>query len=397
MFSVLFGQKKALFFAAIILLMTIGSLGGIKALQIRALIASAAFEMPPTTVSSVQAHMAEWPREIITVGELRAAQGVMVSAEEMGKVAEIAFESGQWVKKGSLLVQQDIAVESAELKAAEAAFDIAEINFKRAEKLIKNKTIARSEYDDTRSRFLQAKADLQTIGARIERKTIRAPFDGQLGVRQIDVGQVIQPLDPIVSLQALDPIYVNFAVPQKALPSIRLGQSVNISGDMLGGQTLTCAITAISPEVDFLTRQVLLQGTLNNRKAKSEQLAPENEPAENEASEPGVLRPGMFVDVALQVSAPETLLTIPTTAVLYAPYGNSVFIIETGEDNILSLKQVFVQLGRKRGDFISVLSGLSVEDQIVSTGVFKLFNGMQVVVDNRLTPEFEQQPAPDDA
>ena len=213
----------------------------------------------------------------------------------------------------------------------------------------------------------------------------------------IDVGQVIQPLDPIVSLQALDPIYVNFAVPQKALPSIRLGQSVNISGDMLGGQTLTCAITAISPEVDFLTRQVLLQGTLNNRKAKSEQLAPENEPAENEASEPGVLRPGMFVDVALQVSAPETLLTIPTTAVLYAPYGNSVFIIETGEDNILSLKQVFVQLGRKRGDFISVLSGLSVEDQIVSTGVFKLFNGMQVVVDNRLTPEFEQQPAPDDA
>lgn len=365
-------HKKSILMSFALVLLIVGGLGSIKVLQFRGLMSAAEMQMPPTTVNSTTVTEALWPRELMTVGELEAVQGVIVASEEVGKVVNIAFESGRDIQQGDLLVQQDILVESAELKSAEAAFEIAKINYQRSQKLIKNKTIARSDFDNDRSRYLQAQADLQTIRARIQRKTITAPFEGRLGVRQINVGQVIQPMDPIVSLQKIDPIYVNFAVPQKAVAKIKLGQKVVVSGDMLSGHQLDSQITAISPEVNAVTRQIQLQATLNNHAH--------------------LLRPGMFVDVALEISAPETVLMIPTTAVLYATYGNSVFLIEEQ-----SLKQVFVQLGQKRGDFVQVVKGLEAGEQVVSTGVFKLFNGMSVDVDNQLQPDFQQTPSPEDA
>ncbi|MEJ2155344.1 MAG: efflux RND transporter periplasmic adaptor subunit [Desulfobacteraceae bacterium] len=373
-------MKKPIFFAVICLVVIIGLLAGIKGLQIGDMIAQGKqFVPPPETVTSAKATRTSWESLLTAVGSLDAVQGVTITAEVTGKVTKIAFEPGSKVAVGDLLVQQDVSAETAQLRSAEATAELARINFERAEKLLPEKVISQSDYDNNRSKLTQALAEVDNIKAVIAKKTIRAPFAGRLGIRMINLGQIINDGQAIVTLQSLDPIFVNFLVPQQQLARIQNGLEVRVTSDALPDDVVTGKITAINPEVDAATRNIRVQATLSN-------------PGER-------LRPGMYANVAVVLPNKADVLAIPATAVLYAPYSDSVFVIEAskgaeGKPAGKTVRQQFVRLGEKRGDFIAVTSGLEEEDTVVSTGVFKLRNGQAVVVDNKLAPKFNLAPAP---
>jgi membrane fusion protein (multidrug efflux system) len=311
------------------------------------------------------------------VGSLEAVQGVMVTAELKGKVDKIAFDPGAMVQAGDLLVQQDISSEKAQIQAAEAAVTLAKITLERTRKLLIEKTVSQSQYDNADAQYKQAAAQVDNIRATIAKKTIRAPFAGRLGIRLINLGQALNEGDAIVSLQSFDPIFVNFSLPQQELAQIRQGLVVRMTTDALPGRTIEGKITAINSSVDAATRNIRVQATAAN---------PEEQ-----------LRPGMFVNVAVVLPAQEKVLPIPATAVLYAPYGDSVFIVEennnekTGRPGKI-VRQQFVRLGKKRGDFVAIASGLKEGETIVSTGVFKLRNGQAIVVNNSQAPDFKLKP-----
>ena len=373
-------MKKPIIFTVIGLIVLVGVLGGIKYLQIGTMIAQGKQSgPPPETVTSATVVKDSWESLVTAVGSLDAVQGVTVTAEVTGKVARIAFQPGSKVAAGDLLVQQDISAETAQLRSAEATAALARINFERSEKLLPEKVISQSDYDNNRAKLTQALAEVDNIRAIIAKKTIRAPFSGRLGIRMVNLGQVIKEDQAIVTLQSLDPIFVDFQVPQQQLAMIRKGLEVRVTSDALPGHVINGKITAINPEVDAATRNIRVQATLSN-------------PDEQ-------LRPGMYATVAVVLPHKEDVLAIPATAVLYAPYSDSVFVIEEakgpdGKPAGKSVRQQFVRLGEKRGDFIAVNSGLKLDDIVVSTGAFKLRNGMAVVVDNKLAPQFKLAPEP---
>jgi membrane fusion protein, multidrug efflux system len=373
-------MKKTLILTIIGLFIIVAILAGIKALQIRAMIDKGKqFAPPPEIVTSSPVTSESWESLLTAVGSLDAVQGVTLTAEVTGKVVEVAFQAGSRVAKGDLLVQQDIAVEKAQLRSAESVAELARIEFERTKKLLATNVVSKSDYDKAQAQLTQALAQADNIRAVIAKKTIRAPFAGLLGIRHINLGEVINDGEPIVTLQSLDPIFVNFLLPQQLLAKIRTGLLVRVSSDALPDQVFTCKITAISPEVDTATRNIRVQATLDN----SDEF----------------LRAGMYVNVAVVLPQKEDVLIIPATAVLYAPYSDSVFVIEEkkgGEGSPAGkiVRQQFVRLGEKRGDFIAVISGLKVGENVVSTGAFKLRNGQGVVVDNKLAPEFKLAPQP---
>ena len=371
-------MKKRIVLTIVGLIVLIGILGGIKGLQISRMVAHGKkFAPPPTTVTTFEVQPESWESLLTSVGTLEAVQGVMVTAELKGKVENIAFEPGAIVRAGDLLVQQDISSETAQLRASEAAVALAKITLKRTRKLLTEKTVSQSQYDNAEAQYKQAAAQVDNIRATIAKKTIQAPFAGRLGIRLINLGQTLNEGDAIVSLQSFDPIFVNFSLPQQQLAQIRPGLIVRMTTDALPGRTIEGKITAINPAVDAATRNIRVQATAAN-------------PGEQ-------LRPGMFVNVSVVLPAQEKVLPIPATAVLYAPYGDSVFIVEekksekTGRPGKF-VRQQFIRLGKKRGDFIAALSGLKEGETIVSTGVFKLRNGQAVVVNNSLAPEFKLNP-----
>jgi membrane fusion protein (multidrug efflux system) len=376
-------MKKSIFLTILCLIIIVGVLAGIKTLQIRAMIAqSEQFSPPPEIVTAAPVTSDSWETLLTSVGSLDAVQGVTVTAEITGKVVEIAFEAGSRVIAGDLLVQQDIEVEKAQLRSAESVAELARIEYKRSKKLLADNVISRSDYDNAQAQLTQALAQADNIRAVIAKKTLRAPFAGRLGIRLVNLGQVIKDGEAIVSLQSLDPIFVNFLLPQQQLAQLHTGLLVRVTSDALPGQVFTCEITAINPEVDADTRNIRLQA----RMANSDEL----------------LRAGMYVNVAVVLPAKQEVLTIPATAVLYAPYSDSVFVIEEkkGEDGSpagKTVRQQFVRLGEKRGDFIAVTSGLNADESVVSTGAFKLRNGQEVKVDNKLAPEFKLAPHPEES
>jgi membrane fusion protein (multidrug efflux system) len=258
---------------------------------------------------------------------------------------------------------------------------LTKINHSRSRELLAKKLISQSDFDTAAANYKQAVSQYENIRAAIEKKTIQASFPGQLGIRMINLGQMLHEGDPIVSLQSLDPVFVNFLLPQQKLGKIQSGLTVRVTTDALPGELIEGKITAINPEVDSATRNIRIQATVAN-------------PDER-------LRPGMFANVAVVMPNLEKVYAIPSTAVLYAPYSDSVFVVEEkqGEGGGPSgkiLRQQFVKLGEERGDFISVLSGLKEGEIVVSTGVFKLRTGQSVVVDNTLAPEFKIAPEPSD-
>jgi membrane fusion protein (multidrug efflux system) len=377
-------MAKRIIFTIIGLILLTGILAGIKGLQIgRMIAAGASFVPPPEAVTSATAEMQIWESTLTSIGSLEAAQGTVVASELPGKVVQIAFEPGGSVKAGTLLIKQDTSSEEPQLRAAEANAKLAKINLDRIKKLLAEKLAPQAQYDSAEANYNQSVAQVDAIRATIEKKTIRAPFSGRLGIRLVNLGQTLKEGEPIVSLQQLDPILVNFLIPQQQIPKVRTGLTARVKADVLSGHPVEGKITALNPQVDAATRNIRIQATVPN-------------PGER-------LRPGMFVEVSVVIpEAEKKVLAIPATSVLYAPYGDTVFVIEENNDPKKGptgkiVRQQFVRLGEKRGDFISVLSGLKEGESVVSTGVFKLRNGQSVVVNNALSPKFSLEPKPEDS
>jgi membrane fusion protein (multidrug efflux system) len=374
-------MKKKVLLALLGVILLVALLGGIKALQIGRMIDQGKkFVPPPETVTTAVVRGDAWERTLTAVGSLEAVQGVTVAAELPGKVVRLAFTPGGSVRRGELLLQQDVSSEQAQLPGAEAAAALARRNLERASELLAQRFISQAEHDAAVATWQQALSAAENIRAVIAKKTIRAPFAGRLGIRLVDLGQVLKEGDAIVSLQTLDPIFVNFQLPQQQFARLQPGLPVRVTSDALPGVSLEGTVTALNPEVDPATRNIRVQATLANPEEK--------------------LRPGMFANVAVLLPGREPVLTLPATAVLYAPYSDSVFVVETHRDERTGqegkvLRQQFVRLGEKRGDFVAVTSGLKEGETVVTTGVFKLRNGQAVVVDNTLAPEFRLEPKPE--
>jgi membrane fusion protein (multidrug efflux system) len=335
--------------------------------------------MPPEKVNVAEVREQEWRPRLTAVGSVAAVRGALVPAEASGVVRQISFEAGASVAAGASLVQLDTDVEQAQLREAEATAASAKAYLGRVQEAAKSGSVAANELDVAESASKQADARVDNIKATIAKKTVRAPFAGRLGIRQISVGQFLQTGSPVVSLQALDPVFVEFSLPQQRVGEIAEGLTVAVSSDSYPGHTFEGKVTAINPDVDPQTRNVRVQATLPNRDAR--------------------LRPGMFVSVDLILDRSERLLFIPATAVLNAPFGDSVYVLEekpgaAGSAPSLVVQQRFVRLGTRQGDFVAALDGVKAGERIVSTGVFKLRPGMAVEIDNTLAPTFNFAPQP---
>ena len=373
-------MAKKIMLTLVIVLVLVGLLAGIKGLQFKTMFAQGAnFVPPPETVTTAQVKQDVWQPTLSAVGSVAAVQGVMLRAELTGTVKNIAFDSGASVRAGDLLVELDSSVEQAQLRAAVASADLARLNLERARDLRGRSMVSQADLDSADAQAKQANAQIDNIRALIAKKSIRAPFAGRTGIRQVNLGQWLENGAAVVTLQALDPVYVDFALPQQELAQLSAGMAVRVTTDAFPGQTFDGKLTAINPEIDAATRNVSVQATLANSAGK--------------------LRPGMYANVAVVLPETERVLMIPATAVLYAPYGDSVFVVEDQKDEKTgaarkALNQKFVRLGKTRGDFVAVASGLDAGQTIVTTGVFKLRNGASVVVDNTLAPSFQLAPKP---
>jgi membrane fusion protein (multidrug efflux system) len=370
-------MKKRILFAILGLLVVIAILAGVKFLQIKTMIRQGEAFMPPAEIVTTALVASDsWNSDLTAVGTLSAVQGVTVAAELPGKVVRIAFQSGTTVRKGDLLVSQDTSSEEAQLPGLLAQVKLARADLERAARMVGEKIISQAEYDRAVATHDQALSQLNGVRTTIAKKNIRAPFAGRIGIRQVNLGQILKEGDAIVTLQSLNPIHVDFSLPQQQLARLRTGQGMRLTCDALPGEAFQGRISAITPLVDADTRNVRLQATALN-------------PGEK-------LRPGMFVTVAVGLSEQRGVRVIPATAVLYAPYSDSVFVVEQSRDRKgKQLRQQFVRLGEKRGDFVAVTAGLKEGETVVSTGVFKLRNGQAVVVDNRLAPRFSTSPKPE--
>ena len=371
---------KKIFLTVLFLLLLVGALAGAKFWQFQTMFAAAAQMVPPpTTVTTSTVTADRWQPTLDAVGSVVAVQGVTISAEVAGTVKRLAFESGATVRAGEVLVELDDAVEQAQLRSASANADLSRLNLERARNLRPRNLVSQSDFDSAEAQAKQADAQVDNIRAVIAKKTIRAPFAGRLGIRQINLGQFLDGGAAIVSLQAVDPVYVDFSLPQQELARLRVGMVVRVTSDAAPGQTFIGTLSVISPEIDALTRNVRLRATFDNRS--------------------GRLQPGMYVSVAAVLPTTQQVLMIPITAVRYAPYGDSVFVVEDRKDEKTGVVgkvavQKFVRLGPSRGDFVVVESGLNAGETLVSTGVFKLRNNAPVAVDNTLAPDFQLNPKP---
>jgi len=354
---------------------------GLKAMQIAKMMGSP-MVMPPTTVSSVVVKEEDWAPKLSAVGSVSAVQGAVVSTELGGVVSKIAFENGSTAKKGDLLMQLDTSAEEAQLHSAEADLALARADVERSRDLAARKVISRADSDSAESKFNRLNAVVDQMRSNIRKKTVVAPFDGQLGIRQVNVGQSIDARLPVVQLTALDSVFVDFSLPEQYLSQLSNGLDVNVRVDALPDHDFKGKLTAVNSMVDSVTRNVTAQATLQN---------PEH-----------TLRPGMFAKVEVVLPTKGKALVIPGSAVSYAPFGDSVYIIETKKDpktrkDSQTLRQQFVRIGEARGDFVSVTQGLKGGETIVSTGVFKLRNGMSVTINNELAPKPQIKPNPVDS
>lgn len=371
-------MKYKVLIAAAIVLAVLGGLGAVKVMQIRAMIkAGKAFKEPPETVSSVEVQSAKWQETIKAVGSITPVQGVNVTAEISGTAVQIAFESGALVKQGDLLVKLDTSSEEAQLRALEAQTELAQLNAKRIRDLRAEKAVSQSELDNAEALLAQFQGNADAIRATIAKKTIRAPFTGRLGIRQINLGEFVEAgRTVIVSLQALDRVYADFSLPQQELSRINEGLEVRITTDAYPSQQFSGKLTSLNPDLDVTTRSVRVQATLDN-------------PGE-------LLRPGMFARVEVLLPDNQEVLVIPATAIFSAPFGSLVYVINesTNAPNELVVQQQFIRTGRRQGDFVSVQSGLKAGDRIVSVGMFKLRNGKNIVINNEIVPDTKLAPKP---
>lgn len=359
--------------------MVIAIIGYWKYAQVRkAMAAGGKFAPPPTVVTTVVVKAQAWQPVLSAVGSLKAVHGVTVSTDLAGIVSQIAFESGTEVKKGDLLVKLDTQQEEAQLRSAEVRLNFAKTDFERKRDLITKKAISESDLDTAQSQLMQMQASVEEMKALVARKRLTAPFDGLVGIRQISLGQFVNPGAAIVPLQSLDPIFIEFSVPQQNFSALATGKKLVIAVNGLAEGKFEGEITAVDSLVDPNTRNILIQGTVKNTEHK--------------------LRPGMFADVEVLLPESTGVLAIPSSSISYAPYGDSVYVVreKNGPDGsaMKFAEQQTVQIGAKRGDQVSIVSGLKDGDEVVSSGVFKLRTGAPVKVDNSLQPGNEAHPNP---
>jgi membrane fusion protein (multidrug efflux system) len=372
-------MKAKIALAILIVLVVIGGLAGIKYLQVQKMIAAAkAGGPPPETISSVLAREDTWQGTLTAIGSINAAQGVTITPDIPGVVKEIAFEAGAIVAKDDLLVKLDTSSEVAQLRAAEAQAELARLNAARERTLRTQNLIPQSELDIAEATLKQNEGNADSIRATIEKKTIRAPFAGRLGVRQVNLGQYLDSGKPIVSLQALSPVYADFSLPQQELGRLKTGMPVRVTTDAYPDRHFDGKLTVINPDLDATTRSLGLEATFENADQ--------------------ALRPGMFARVEVLLPEDQHVLVIPATSVLSQPYGDSVYVIEEkpGKDGKpqLTVRQQIIRTGGSHGDLVSVETGLKPGERIVNSGLFKLRNGMSVVENNELAPKVEGSPKP---
>ncbi len=361
------------------LLVVVLVIGGVKGMQIGAMMAAGAATPEPTeTVSTFDAETQHWPNTFKAIGTVEASEGITITAEVAGKVKRIAFKSGDLVKKGTVLIEQETVNEKAQLSAAEARLRLAKANLERLTQLRKKNTVSQSDLDAGTQQMQSAQGDVDDLKATLEKKIVRAPFDGRLGIRLVDLGQDLRVGGEIVSLQATNTVRVNFPVPQFWLVQMTRGLPVTVNAGNGSDAVLKGEITAIGAEINSTTRNALVQTYLNNEK--------------------GLLLPGMAVEAEVTLSEPQEVLAVPSTAVIYAPFGDTVFVIEKGDKpGSMRARQQFVRLGKARGDFVEVIDGLKPGEKVASAGAFKLLNGQAVTVSTLPTPEFKQEPTPSDS
>jgi membrane fusion protein (multidrug efflux system) len=376
------------------LLLVVGGLAGVKFAQISNLIdageAFAKMGPPPESVSSDVSRELVWEGTLSAVGSVAAVRGVTISNESPGVVKRILFDSGDVAKPGQILVELDTSVERAQLATAQARKELAETTLSRSQALIANKAVPKSQLDNDEAQLKSATAEVAGLQAQIERKIVRAPFAGKLGIRAVNLGQYLSPGTMLTTLEALDSVYVDFSLPQQALGSLHTGQTVRINIETQGGSNeaptpVDGTVAAVDPSVDSATRSIKVRASVANKEQR--------------------FRPGMFASVTLVLPKKAAIVAVPLTAVVHAPYGDSIFLVEPVKDKpvegapqdpaVKQVRQQFVRVGEERGDFVAIIEGVQAGQEVVSGGAFKLRNGARVVVNNKVkpTPELNPQPA----
>ena len=370
------------------LLVLIGLLVGVKFKQISKLISfGAKMEKagpPAEVIGTSLAIDDQWDRTMAAVGSVTAVRGVAVSNEAAGVVTAIHFESGQMVRAGQVLVELDTGVERAQLASAAARRDLAEVGIGRTRKLLASEAVSKSQLDADEAQVKTSKADFGALAAQIDRKTVRAPFSGRLGIRQVNLGQYLNPGTAVTVLESVGSVYVDFSVPQQQLAAVKVGTPVQVSLTDVKGVALEGTVGAIDPTVDAATRSLKLRASIPNTA--------------------DTLRAGMFVNVVIQLGDKAKVVIVPDTALVHASYGDSIFVVEPKKDEeghavvsddghpVLAARQQFVRTGQARGDFVAITDGITAGQQVVTAGAFKLRNGGSVVVNNDIKPTPEQAP-----
>jgi len=377
-------MTRKIVIAVLLVLGIAGGLVGVKALQIKKLTeVGKAYAPPPESVSSVIVREDKWQGTLSAIGSIVAVQGVTVTPEIAGTVRDIAFESGAVISKGELLIKLDASSEEAQLRAMEAQLDLARLNLDRERKLRQENMVSQSELDAAESTMKQTQANADNVRTVIEKKTIRAPFSGQVGIRQVNLGQYLDAGKPIVWMQTVNPVYADFSLPQQNLAQLSNGMPARLLIDSYPDRTFEGKLTAINPGLDQITRSISLRATFDN----ADQL----------------LHPGMFARVQVLLPEKSDVVVIPALSVLRAPSGDSVFVIEQAASTNdtakagLKVRQQLIRVGMERGDFISVQTGLKAGEKIVSSGQFKLRTGMSVVEQNDVVPKSTEAPRPSDS
>jgi membrane fusion protein, multidrug efflux system len=360
----------------------VAALGFVKFKQVQTAIGqAAAFQPPPEAVTTIEALEEEWPATLAAIGTVAAVQGVTVSADLPGTVEQIGLQSGSWVREGEVLALLDTRQERAQLAAAEAQRELTRVSLERMQGLLDENVVSRAEFDRATADARQSDARAGEIRATIERKTVRAPFAGVLGLRRANLGQYLSAGDPLVTLESLDPIYVNFGVPQQAMTAVRQGRAVRVTATDVAAADFAGRITAVDSVVDPATRNLQAQATVANPGGK--------------------LRPGMFVQAEVTLGAPSRVISLPASAISHAAFGDSVFVVAELKDPqgraYRGVRQQFVKVGPGRGDQISVLSGVKRGEEVVTSGAFKLRNGAAVLVNNKVRPSNSATPKPENS
>ena len=381
LFSLEHSARKQVLWAASLMIGVIAIFGLVKGIKIsRAIAQSQAFGPPPDAVPTIIAKEEVWTRSLAAIGSVVAVQGVTLSAEEPGKVTKINFDSGASVKQGDILVELDTAVEQALLDAAQAKAERAKHVLERGQKLRTTNAMSQDMLEDADSQARQAQAQVESIHAAIARKRIVAPFDGRTGIRKVNIGQYLAAGTAVVPLHSLDPVYVNFSLPQQDITQVAVGQMIALTVDSFPGEMFEGKVGSINPQIDSATRNGEVQATIANSSER--------------------LRPGMFGNVSVLLSSEDKVIALPITSINYAPYGDTVYVVENMKDpkgkDYLGVRQQIVKLGRKRGEQVAVLGGLKAGEQIVTAGAFKLRPGSAVIVNNSITPGNNPEPKPQD-